>query len=406
MTVKTYSAHSMQAAMAQIKEEMGEDALIIATRRIPKAPRDPYGKDLFQIEAAPPPSPAPSPDFAGLAGRDRPAKDDEMERITARFAGREPSFPARTKGGSWESVQADLGSLRELLFWAQFNDDTKELIGGDREAMKVYSRLITGGLSEKRARYFLRKAMENPSDDASDFTLRVLKGLIETLETVNPFTSRKKDGPVHAAFVGPTGVGKTTTIAKLAAYIGLKRKKKVGLVSVDSYRIGAVEQLKTYSAIIGLPCIPAFTAEDLKKALAKLSGMDVVLIDTAGQSHLDTQRMTAMKNMLAAVPDIETHLVISASMERMDMREAVTCFTMLSPSSYVFSKVDETRRSGRVIDQMLDHRLPLSFITNGQEVPEDLIVATRKQVLNLLVDPDSFRKQGAADDRQQVMNMK
>jgi flagellar biosynthesis protein FlhF len=104
--------------------------------------------------------------------------------------------------------------------------------------------------------------------------------------------------------------------------------------------------------------------------------------------------MQAMKNMLATVPGIEIHLVISASMERLDMREAVECFSVLSPTSYVFSKVDETRRSGRIIDQMMDHKLPLSFITNGQEVPEDLIVATRKQILNLLVDPESFRKRG------------
>ncbi len=399
MTVKTYSAHSMQAAMAQVKEDMGEDALIITTRRIPKAPRDPYAKDMFQIEASPPARSAKSLALAEPPDRESMDNDIDLKKITARFANGgilsgSTYAPAKQKSGSWESVQADLGNIRELLCWTQFSDDIHELIEGDKDAVKVYSKLITSGLSEKRVRFFLRKGMEEVTDGTSDFTVNVLKGLISSVETANPFTGKKKDGPVHAAFVGPTGVGKTTTIAKLAAYNGLKRKKKVGLVSVDNYRIGAVDQLKTYSAIIGLPCIPAFTSEDLKKALNKLSGMDVVLIDTAGQSHLDSGRMQAMKNMLAAVPGIETHLVISASMERLDMREAVECFNVLSPTSYVFSKVDETRRSGRIIDQMMDHKLPLSFITNGQEVPEDLIVATRKQILNLLVVPESFRKRG------------
>jgi len=399
MTVKTYSAHSMQAAMAQVKQDMGEDALIIATRRIPKAPRDPYAKDMFQIEASPPARSAKSLALAEPPTRESMDNEIDLKKITDRFVnGGIPSggtyAPAKQKSGSWESVQADLGNIRELLCWTQFSDHIHELIEGDKDAVKVYSKLITSGLSEKRVRFFLRKGMEEATEETSDFTVKVLKGLIASVETVNPFTGKKKDGPVCAAFVGPTGVGKTTTIAKLAAYNGLKRKKKVGLVSVDNYRIGAVDQLKTYSAIIGLPCIPAFTAEDLKKALNKLSGMDVVLIDTAGQSHLDSGRMQAMKNMLAAVPGIETHLVISASMERLDMREAVECFNVLSPTSYVFSKVDETRRSGRIIDQMMDHKLPLSFITNGQEVPEDLIVATRKQILNLLVDPESFRKRG------------
>ncbi len=393
MTVKTYSAHSMQAAMAQIKEDLGEDALIIRTRRVPKAPRDPYGKDLFQIEASPPPV---SPSVMAMddpAGLDSPYLEDELGKITGRFFNGGSAAPIKQKNGSWESVQADLGNLRDLLCWSRFSDDTQELMGGNRDAVNVYSRLITSGLSERRARFFLRKAMESTGDAATELTLSVFKEMIATVDTWNPFTDSQKKGPVHAAFIGPTGVGKTTTIAKLAAYIGLKQKKKVGLVSVDNYRIGGVDQLKTYSAIIGLPCIPAFTAEDLKKALAKLSGMDVVLIDTAGQSPLDSRRMTAMKAMLDAAPGIETHLVVSASMERMDMGETVKSFSVLSPSSYVFSKVDETRRAGRLIDQMLDHRLPLSFITNGQEVPEDLVVATRKQVLNLLVAPESFRKQ-------------
>ncbi len=392
MTVKTYSAHSMQAAMAQIKEDLGEDALIITTRRIPKAPRDPYGKDLFQIEAAPPPAVPHAMVMDDLASQDITFRENELGKITGRFLNGTSESPIKVKNGSWESVQADLGSLRDLLCWSRFSDDTQELMGGNRDAVNVYSRLITSGLSERRARFFLRKALESTVDTSTELTVSVLKELIATVDTWNPFTDSRKEGPVHAAFIGPTGVGKTTTIAKLAAYIGLKQKKKVGLVSVDNYRIGGVDQLKTYSAIIGLPCIPAFTAEDLKKALAKLSGMDVVLIDTAGQSPLDSRRMTAMKAMLEAVPGIETHLVVSASMERMDMGETVKSFSVLSPASYVFSKVDETRRAGRLIDQMLDQRLPLSFITNGQEVPEDLVVATQKQVLNLLVDPESFRK--------------
>ena len=390
MTVKTYSAHSMQAAMAQVKEDIGEDALIIATRRIPKAARDPYGKDMFQIEASPSSPSVSYSDFSDSQGGQ--INRDDLQRMSARLTGGVSKSPARHKSPPWDNVQADIGQIRELLCWTHFNDDILELMEGDRDAFKVYSRLILSGLSEKRVKTFLKKGMEQTEKNPSDFTLSVLKGLIASVETSNPFSGKKKDGPVRAAFVGPTGVGKTTTIAKLAAYFGLKRKKKVGLVSVDNYRIGAVDQLKTYSAIIGLPCIPAFTAEDLKKALNKLSGMDVVLIDTAGQSHLDSDRMMALKNIVNPGLGIETHLVISASMERLDMKEAVESFNALSPVSYVFSKVDETRRTGRLIDQMMDHKLPLSFITNGQEVPEDLIVATRKQILNLLVEPGSFRK--------------
>lgn len=385
MSVKTYSAHSMQAAMAQVKEDLGDDALIISTRRLPKPPRDPYGKDLFQIEAALPAGMTETP-LEGMFNSGHAFNKARSVKIPKRSVKRKVPEKQESKTDVYDNHE----NIRDLFCWSRFSDDTQELMGGDKEALNVYFRLITSGLSERRARFFLRKAKE--ADDSSELIVRVMKEIVESLETWNPFNDSKRSGPVHAAFVGPTGVGKTTTIAKLAAYIGLKQKKKVGLVSVDNYRIGGVDQLKTYSAIIGLPCIPAFSTEDLKKALSKLAGMDVVLIDSAGQSHLDSKRMAAMKTMIESVPSIETHLVVNASMERIDMSETVESFSVLSPVSYVFSKVDETKRMGRLIDQMLDHQLPLSFITNGQEVPEDLVLASKKQVLNLLLDPESFRK--------------
>jgi flagellar biosynthesis protein FlhF len=385
--VKTYSAHSIQAAMSQIKQDIGEDALIISTRRIPKAPRDPYGKDMFQIEATAPGSSSPEP-----AVRYGKKTVDAVKGMSARLLGHDGPKVQKEGSAGWDSVQADLGSIRDMLCWTSLGDDFLEVVQAEKDAFRVYSRLVLSGISEKRVKGLMKKGISDMSESGEDFAARVLKGLISSVDTVNPFQTGSDDGQVVAAYIGPTGVGKTTTIAKLAAYLSLTLKKKVGLVSVDNYRIGAVDQLKTYSAIIGIPCIPAFTGDDLKKTLNKLSGMDYVLIDTAGQSHLDKTRMNELNAILSHEPYVTKHLVISASMERLDMKEAVECFDLLAPSSYVFTKVDETRRSGRIIDQMMERRLPVSFITNGQEVPEDLIIASHKQILQLLIDPDSFRK--------------
>lgn len=387
MSVKTYTAHSMQAAMAQVKQDIGEDALIISTRRIPRQPKDPYAKDSFQIEAA------AAEHLPGAGRPDRTAirkKDllDLTADILSPSSASSEKSPAGGPGGS-----LDFTDVRDLLFWTGYNDDVLELMESHKDAFRIYSKLLLSGLSEKRVKLLLRQGMDGDNVTEEDFTLKVMKHLIGSVAAFDPFEGNgKEQKPVKvAAFIGPTGVGKTTTIAKLAAELSLKRKKRVGLISVDNYRIGAVDQLKTYSSIIGLPCIPAFTADDLKRALAKLSVMDVVLIDTAGQSHLDTKRMKQLKQILCADPAITRHLVISASMGRIDMKEAVDHFDLLEPSSYVFSKVDETKRCGRIVDQMMDRKMPLSFITNGQEVPEDLIVASPKHVLQMLINPETFR---------------
>ena len=184
---------------------------------------------------------------------------------------------------------------------------------------------------------------------------------------------------------GPPVSAKPLPSQSLSAELSLKQKRKVGIISVDSYRIGAVDQLKTYASIMGLPCLSAFTREDLAQALQKMEGRDVILIDTAGQSHRDMKRLKELGELLGKDLSIETHLVLSAAVKPEDMKEAATNFSILKPSSYVFSKVDETRTRGGIIDQLLDLKLPVSYITNGQRVPEDIIPATQRRVLRLIL---------------------
>ena len=177
----------------------------------------------------------------------------------------------------------------------------------------------------------------------------------------------------------------TTTIAKLAAILSLKQGKAVGIVSVDSYRISAVEQLRTYASIMGLPCMSAFSREDLIKAIKTLPNKDIILIDTAGQSHLDKDRMKELGRLMMGSLAITNHLVLSATTEQRDMKEATDSFAALKPESYVFTKLDETRRRGGIIDQVLDSQIPISYITNGQRVPGDIIPADKRTILRFVL---------------------
>jgi flagellar biosynthesis protein FlhF len=212
----------------------------------------------------------------------------------------------------------------------------------------------------------------------------VIKEMVSHIEICDPFGS-STGGRQVAAFIGPTGVGKTTTIAKLGAELSLKQKRRVGIISLDSYRIGAVDQLRTYAEIMGLACLPAFSSEELQKALSHFENLEVILVDTAGQSHLDMARIRDLGRLIEGGGGMSCHLVLSATAKPEDMREATENFATLSPESYVFTKVDETRTRGSLIDQVMAYPLPVSFIADGQRVPEDLRGATKRRILDLVL---------------------
>lgn len=381
MTAKTYQAKSIQEAIGKIKAEMGAEAMIMTTRRLTKGPRNPYGTDLFEVTAAPP--------GADVGQKRKPAEGDPAGEgdnwLTRDSVG--GGAPGEAEAAGWEEIRSELVTIKDMLFLFNQIGAMPDFLQMHPECLNLYARLIKAGISEPRARVFMNNSggfsgQASPQEIAKN----VLREILSNIETCTPF-AQEKAGKRVAAFIGPTGVGKTTTIAKLAAELSLKQKKRVGIISIDSYRIGAVEQLKTYSDIMGLPCLPAFSAEDFNQALLRMENREIILVDTAGQSHLDMKRMEELGRLMTAEGDtkISTHLVLSATVKREDMREAAANFATLSPESYVFTKVDETRARGGLIDQIMALRLPVSFVTNGQRVPEDIMSATKKRILQLVL---------------------
>ena len=383
MASKTYRANSIKEAIGQVKATLGADAMILSTKRVPRGPQNPYGKDIFEITAA------AQDDMSDLL---QTASDNTQER-RASWIG-EPSIGANAS--DWRDIQTELSEIKDMLLISNRTGGIPQLLGLHPTCLNLYSKLLTEGISERRVWGFMHTAGAFESKRGADpeaVTKNVVKAMMGAVAVAAPF-SGKDGGRYVAAFAGPTGVGKTTTIAKLSAELSLKQKKKVGIISADSYRIGAVDQLKTYAAIMGLPCLSAFTTEDLAQALRKLEGRDVILIDTAGQSHRDMNRLQELGDLLGNKASIHTHLVLSATMKPEDMKEAATNFSILKPSSYVFTKVDETRTRGGIIDQLLDLKLPVSYITNGQRVPEDIVAATQRRVLKLILQGSGLGDQG------------
>jgi len=184
------------------------------------------------------------------------------------------------------------------------------------------------------------------------------------------------------ALIGPTGVGKTTTIAKLAAHYALVEKRRVGLLTLDTYRIAAVEQLRTYSEIMNLPLKVARNAGEVPGALEALGDRDLLLIDTAGRSQKNIVHVAELRALLGAV-ECETHLVLSASTRLRDLLQQVDRFGGPGVDRLLFSKLDETTTYGTLATVALETRIPVSYLTTGQKVPEDIEVADPDRLATL-----------------------
>jgi flagellar biosynthesis protein FlhF len=186
------------------------------------------------------------------------------------------------------------------------------------------------------------------------------------------------------ALVGPTGVGKTTTIAKLAA-IACKQGAKVALITIDTFRIGAVDQLKTYSSIMKIPLKVASTPQELKDAIDSFADRNLVLIDTAGRSPRDKARLQEMKKFLGAHPEIETHLCLSSTTREKELHHSIERFGVLPVTRLLFTKLDESESFGCIVNTQMRETLPLSYFTTGQRVPEDIEIATTNRLADLVI---------------------
>jgi flagellar biosynthesis protein FlhF len=184
--------------------------------------------------------------------------------------------------------------------------------------------------------------------------------------------------------IGPTGVGKTTTLAKLAANFALLEEKTVSLITADTYRIAAIDQLRTFAQIIDLPLEVVFSPFELKKAIESQKDKDIILVDTAGRSPLDEEKMTELAELLKNELGAEVHLVLSATTKTGDLKAIAKRFKKAGFDKLIISKIDETVTYGPLLEFILDEIPPLSYLTNGQNVPDDIIFAQQKDLIELI----------------------
>lgn len=424
MQIKRFEADNISQALKAVKAEFGADAVILETRKLGGRRTGIQVTAAFDPKGSAPKSSAPKgsaqrSDAAprrALASLPAETPHDVVDPPWAQGAAPRNRVPAeaRTPGMSGAdlgaagltlrevqsaltplraeitavgvdlraafdpaAVAAELAQLRALVSDLVLDRRTAGLSGGAREA---YRTLTLKGLPKDLAADL---AGSLPGSDPA----RLGESLAARIAVAGPLM---QDGaPARVLLAGPTGVGKTTTIAKLAAHFAVTEKRRVALVTLDTYRIGAVEQLATYARIIGVPSAVASGPEELAARLRELSHAELVLIDTAGRSPKDPEHVPGL--VAALPPGVQVQLVLPATRTVADHAAILKAYAPLAPRGIVLTKLDEAEQLGAAVHTAVTGGIPVSYLTDGQRIPDDLQLASGARLADLLLGPATAR---------------
>jgi len=347
MKVKKYVGDNMQDTIFKVKAELGSEAIILNTRKYKEG------------------------GILGFFGREKVEVLAGVEEKRSRAAPEN-----RTSSGELDEIKNMLEDLNES--W-QRDDFVRNL---DEHSKQLYDHL-----GEQNVREDLRKEIiqEIAAGQNRDEKLEILRdSLVDLMGESCPVTV---DGRPHVvALIGPTGVGKTTTAAKLAARFADRSEMKVGFITADTYRIAAVQQLKTYSDIINIPLEVVYSREEFASVLAgDFRNYDLVFVDTPGSSWDDKLQLGRLQKLLTAELLDEVHLLISLNQKLSNMLAVIEEFSLLNPDRILLTKVDEATRYGDIVNLRSECQLPFSYYSCGQDVPDDLEKASPRHLLSLLL---------------------
>lgn len=417
MRIKVFKAATLKEAMADVKEELGVDAVILHTKKYRKGGFLGYkSKEVVEVTAAiededqKPKRRKPLKQLNPILPRtvlsqykntdektavesetaSAPVKSDlgfsPIEMPSPNAVQPQPFNEQSAKGSEEQEqrireLQSELAEMKDMLTRVMSKDT------GHEDFVTLYQALQQSDVDEKILKDMSKHcpAGDMLMDKESDEAKQVLEHELENHMNCSGGIHLQEGKCKIVALIGATGVGKTTTLAKIAARFVLEKGVSAALITADTYRISAVEQLKTYSDIIGLPLEIVYSPEELQTAIEKHRDKQLVLIDTAGRSQYNEYQMQELKELISANESIEKHLVMSATTKNRDAEEILSNFADCGPQHVIFTKSDETSSLGLLINLLYDKDIALSYITNGQSVPDDITPATSEVLAGLIL---------------------
>lgn len=379
MRLKTYIVDNVTEAIPLIKQDLGADALILNTKKVKKGGfLGLFQKDKLEVIAA-----VESKSSEKVKGIDKmpPAVTSQPEKVFQPAEGKRSFEQLQEEVKAAGNLIEELKSIKHFMMNAVGENRLPEVL----EPLK--NRLAEQEVCEDLQSEIIAKAMVACSGTSGAAEQQVQEAARK--EIIRMVKEHQKNSHAKNAkmicFIGPTGVGKTTTIAKIAADYMLREDKKVGLITADTYRIAAVEQLKTYAGILSIPIKVIESSAGLAAALEELEGCDIILMDTAGRNYQQKQYIADLEKLLPVSEKVQINLVLSLTSKYEDMKKIIENFKTMKMDQLILTKKDETSSAGAVLNLIHRYSIPVRYIANGQNVPDDLIAVTPEAIADFLL---------------------
>ena len=362
MRVKKYIGDTAYEAMNKLRSELGPDAIILNTRTIKQ-------KGFFGFLKKP------------------------MVEITAAFEEKDLISRRTPVDNNWSKFNNEIQDLKNMIeeFSTSKVENTNEF---PKELEKYKMQLISKGVEYSTATLIIRELNDqiNINNKDEEMIKNIVKyRLMEYIGDVKPLSVNLGYQKV-VFFVGPTGVGKTTTLAKIAAQLVLEEKYNIGLITADTYRIAAVEQLKIYSDILNLPLKIIYDEEDIYKSLNYFKDKDIVLVDTAGRNHREIDKEDTMYKIINSINNKEVYLVLSGATDYITLKSIIEHYNIMDDYKIIFTKMDEAQGFGNILNAKLLTKNSLSYITTGQNVPDDIEILDKNKVVSCLIEENTYER--------------
>ncbi|HXM44187.1 MAG TPA: hypothetical protein VN924_23325 [Bryobacteraceae bacterium] len=360
MRIKSFYASTVEGALTLAQREMGAEAMLVESRKAPLEAR--HLGEYEVVCALVPEAETAQPRVAADAG----THDGRLAAELAEMRRQLDVMGKTITRSAWSGVRPSAGP--EMPEWHA------RLMATDMDGEIVHQILDA---AERRC-----GPQFSGLEDAvtAEIEQRILVQAVQAVQGA----PAAANGPRAVALVGPPGAGKTTTLAKLAVAWGLTERRPIALVSMDDFRVGGADQLRSYAAILGAGFQALESVGALAQALDEHRGKRLVLIDTPGYGPRDMDRAADLARFLSTRPEIASHLVLTASMKSADLSNVAERFDIFRPSSLLFTRLDETACFGTAFSLSVKLAKPISFLGTGQEIPEDAVAATKEGILNLL----------------------
>ncbi|WP_033543167.1 flagellar biosynthesis protein FlhF [Planococcus sp. CAU13] len=367
MRLKTYIVQNVSEALPMIKRDLGADALILNTKKVKVGGFIGFfQKEKLEVTAA-------------VEAKPQKKKAVQAEKEPVQAA--QPAPPAAADERLTDDLINELKGIKQFMMQSMQEDHLPASL------KPLNQRLCNQEVTKEIQSEILSKMMltigQQPDTSAAQIHRMAKTEIIRLIEAHQQKPAAKD--PEIICFIGPTGVGKTTTIAKIAADLLLREGRKVGLITSDTYRIAAVEQLKTYAGILNIPIEVVDSAADLNQAMDKLNACDIILMDTAGRNYQQKQYIDDLEALLADKNKIQINLVLSLTSKYEDMKKIIDNFQTIKMDQLLLTKQDETSSSGAILNLIYHYSIPVTYIANGQNVPDDILTATPELIANFVL---------------------